>query len=322
MSTEPLVEVKGLKKYFPLRDGLFGRTTGQLKAVDDVSFSIRKGRIFGLVGESGSGKTTVGRTLLGLHDKTAGEVMFKGQALDSLSKDALRALRPKMQLVFQDPYSSLNPRLRVGDAIGEALLQHGLANKAELRERVLETLTICGLSPQHYGRFPHEFSGGQRQRIGIARALILQPEFIVADEPISALDVSIQAQIINLFSDLQERQGVTLLFISHDLGVVEHLCQDVAVMYLGQIVESADRDTLFRQPLHPYTQALLAAVPTLDAHRLPLQAASGEPPNPANPPYGCRFHPRCPQATAQCREQAPRLRSVAPDHLVACHVVG
>ncbi|MGK0685870.1 ABC transporter ATP-binding protein [Serratia marcescens] len=322
MSTEPLVEVKGLKKYFPLRDGLFGRTTGQLKAVDDVSFSIRKGRIFGLVGESGSGKTTVGRTLLGLHDKTAGEVMFKGQALDSLSKDALRALRPKMQLVFQDPYSSLNPRLRVGDAIGEALLQHGLANKAELRERVLETLTICGLSPQHYGRFPHEFSGGQRQRIGIARALILQPEFIVADEPISALDVSIQAQIINLFSDLQERQGVTLLFISHDLGVVEHLCQDVAVMYLGQIVESADRDTLFRRPLHPYTQALLAAVPTLDAHRLPLQAASGEPPNPANPPHGCRFHPRCPQATAQCREQAPRLRSVAPGHLVACHVVG
>ncbi len=248
--------------------------------------------------------------------------MFKGQALDSLSKDALRALRPKMQLVFQDPYSSLNPRLRVGDAIGEALLQHGLASKAELRERVLDTLSICGLPPQHYGRFPHEFSGGQRQRIGIARALILQPEFIVADEPISALDVSIQAQIINLFSDLQERQGVTLLFISHDLGVVEHLCQDVAVMYLGQIVESADRDALFRRPLHPYTQALLAAVPTLDAHRLPPRAASGEPPNPANPPHGCRFHPRCPQATAQCREQAPHLRSVAPGHQVACHVVG
>ncbi|MBH2957506.1 ATP-binding cassette domain-containing protein [Serratia marcescens] len=322
MSIEPLVEVKGLKKYFPLRDGLFGRTTGQLKAVDDVSFSIRKGRIFGLVGESGSGKTTVGRTLLGLHDKTAGEVMFKGKTLDSLSKEALRALRPKMQLVFQDPYSSLNPRLRVGDAIGEALLQHGLASKAELRERVLDTLSICGLSPQHYGRFPHEFSGGQRQRIGIARALILQPEFIVADEPISALDVSIQAQIINLFSDLQERQGVTLLFISHDLGVVEHLCQDVAVMYLGQIVESADRDALFRRPLHPYTQALLAAVPTLDAHRLPPQVASGEPPNPANPPRGCRFHPRCPLATAQCREQAPHLRSVASGHQVACHVVG
>lgn len=322
MSTEPLVEVKGLKKYFPLRDGLFGRTIGQLKAVDDVSFSIRKGRVFGLVGESGSGKTTVGRTLLGLHDKTAGVVMFKGQALDSLSKDALRALRPKMQLVFQDPYSSLNPRLRVGDAIGEALLQHGLASKAELRERVLDTLAICGLSPQHYGRFPHEFSGGQRQRVGIARALILQPEFIVADEPISALDVSIQAQIINLFSDLQERQGVTLLFISHDLGVVEHLCQDVAVMYLGQIVESADRDSLFRQPLHPYTQALLAAVPTLDAHRSPAWVAGGEAPNPANPPRGCRFHPRCPLATAQCREQAPHLRSVAPGHQVACHLVG
>ncbi|SUI57384.1 Glutathione import ATP-binding protein GsiA [Serratia marcescens] len=187
---------------------------------------------------------------------------------------------------------------------------------------MLDTLAICGLSPQHYGRFPHEFSGGQRQRIGIARALILQPEFIVADEPISALDVSIQAQIINLFSDLQERQGVTLLFISHDLGVVEHLCQDVAVMYLGQIVESADRDSLFRQPLHPYTQALLAAVPTLDAQRSPAWAAGGEPPNPANPPRGCRFHPRCPLATAQCREQAPHLRSVAPGHQVACHVVG
>ncbi|CAI0764209.1 ABC transporter ATP-binding protein [Serratia ficaria] len=322
MSVEPLVEVKGLKKYFPLREGLFGQTTGQLRAVDDVSFSIRKGSIFGLVGESGSGKTTVGRTLLGLHDKTAGEVLFRGQALERLSAGRMRALRPKMQLVFQDPYSSLNPRLRVGDAIGEALLQHGLARKSEVRDRVIDTLEICGLSAQHYGRFPHEFSGGQRQRIGIARALILRPEFIVADEPISALDVSIQAQIINLFSDLQERQGVTLLFISHDLGVVEHLCQDVAVMYLGQIVESADRDTLFRQPRHPYTRALLAAVPTLDPQRRAPQAARGEPPNPANPPSGCRFHPRCPQATAQCREQAPRLRSVAPGHRVACHYAG
>ena len=319
MSVEWLVEVKGLKKHFPLREGLFGRTTGQLRAVDDVSFGIRKGTIFGLVGESGSGKTTVGRTLLGLHDKTAGEVLFKGQALDALSPRRLREMRPKMQLVFQDPYSSLNPRMRIGDAIGEALLQHGLAQKNELRKRVIDTMEICGLSAQHYGRFPHEFSGGQRQRIGIARALILQPEFIVADEPISALDVSIQAQIINLFSDLQEQQGVTFLFISHDLGVVEHLCQDVAVMYLGQIVESADRDSLFRQPRHPYTQALLAAVPSLDPQRQPQVMARGELPNPAQPPQGCRFHPRCPQATAQCREQAPALRTVAAGHRVACH---
>ncbi|CAI2789503.1 Glutathione import ATP-binding protein GsiA [Serratia grimesii] len=319
MPSDFLVEVRGLKKHFPLREGVFGQTTGQLRAVDDVSFGIRKGTIFGLVGESGSGKTTVGRTLLGLHDKTAGDVLFNGEALDKLSPRQLRAMRPKMQLVFQDPYSSLNPRMRIGDAIGEALLQHGLVHKSALRDRVINTMEICGLSAQQYGRFPHEFSGGQRQRIGIARALILQPEFIVADEPISALDVSIQAQIINLFSDLQEQQGVTFLFISHDLGVVEHLCQDVAVMYLGQIVESADRDSLFRQPRHPYTQALLAAVPSLDPSRQPQAMVQGELPNPAQPPHGCRFHTRCPLATAQCRELAPALRTVAPGHRVACH---
>lgn len=254
MNQPYLIEVNGLKKYFPLRDGLFGQQTGELRAVDDVSFNIRPGTIFGLVGESGSGKTTVGRTLLGLYEKTAGSIKFRGQELSELSAAAMQTLRPKIQLVFQDPYSSLNPRIRIGEAIGEAMLQHKLCTRAELYEKVIAVMKICGLAPQHYHRFPHEFSGGQRQRIGIARALILNPDFIVADEPISALDVSIQAQIINLFADLRDDRGVTFLFISHDLGVVEHLCDDVAVMYLGQLVETASRDALFSRPLHPYTR--------------------------------------------------------------------
>ncbi|KAB7897530.1 ATP-binding cassette domain-containing protein [Rouxiella sp. S1S-2] len=322
MNTEFLVEVEGLKKHFPIRDGLFGQETGQLRAVDGVSFTIRKGSIFGLVGESGSGKTTVGRSLLGLYEKTAGRVKFRGMDLASLTPKQLTALRPKMQLVFQDPYSSLNPRMRIGDAIGEAMLAHKLCSPAELRGKVDEVMSICGLSPLHYNRFPHEFSGGQRQRIGIARALILKPDFIIADEPISALDVSIQAQIINLFSDLRDDHGVTFLFISHDLGVVEHLCDDVAVMYLGQIVETAQRDTLFRQPLHPYTQALLAAVPTLDPDCGPVAMARGEIPDPSKPPAGCRFNTRCPLATARCRSEMPLLREVGEvGHRVACHLV-
>ncbi len=291
MSERYVIEVDGLKKYFPLRDGLFGQQTGELRAVDGVSFNIRPGTIFGLVGESGSGKTTVGRTLLGLYEKSAGSVKFHGQELADLTAPALRAIRPRMQLVFQDPYSSLNPRLRIGDAIGEAMLEHKLCARNELYDRVIDVMKICGLAPEHYARFPHQFSGGQRQRIGIARALILNPDFIVADEPISALDVSIQAQIINLFSDLRDNRGVTFLFISHDLGVVEHLCDDVAVMYLGQLVESASRDALFNRPLHPYTRALLAAVPTLDPHSEPQALVQGEIPDPANPPAGCRFHP-------------------------------
>ncbi|KJF92188.1 peptide ABC transporter substrate-binding protein, partial [Raoultella planticola] len=256
-SHEYVIEVEGLKKHFPLREGLFGQQTGQLRAVDGVSFRIRQGTIFGLVGESGSGKTTVGRTLLGLYEKSAGSVKYRGRELSALSSQEMQALRPKIQLVFQDPYSSLNPRIRVGEAIGEAMLQHKLCSRAELYDKVIAVMQICGLAPHHYNRFPHEFSGGQRQRIGIARALILNPDFIIADEPISALDVSIQAQIINLFSDLRDDFGVTFLFISHDLGVVEHLCDDVAVMYLGQLVETASRDALFAQPRHPYTQALL-----------------------------------------------------------------
>lgn len=321
MNHDYVIEVDGLKKYFPIRDGLFGQETGQLRAVDDVSFRIRRGSIFGLVGESGSGKTTVGRTLLGLYEQTAGHILWQGQDLQQLTARQRQALRPKMQLVFQDPYSALNPRIRVGDAIGEAMLQHKLCSRAELRDKVLQVMTICGLAAQHYDRFPHEFSGGQRQRIGIARALILNPDFIVADEPISALDVSIQAQIINLFSDLRDDHGVTFLFISHDLGVVEHLCDDVAVMYLGQLVETASRDRLFSLPLHPYTQALLAAVPTLQPQQPPSRLVQGDIPDPANPPPGCRFSSRCPLATAQCRSEAPRLRQVAEGHQVACHKV-
>ena len=321
MSHEYVIEVDGLKKYFPLRDGLFGQQTGELRAVDGVSFKIRRGTIFGLVGESGSGKTTVGRTLLGLYEKTAGSVKFRGQELAELSPQAMRALRPKIQLVFQDPYSSLNPRIRIGDAIGEAMLEHKLCRREELYDKTIDVMRICGLAPQHYHRFPHEFSGGQRQRIGIARALILNPDFIIADEPISALDVSIQAQIINLFSDLRDDHGVTFLFISHDLGVVEHLCDDVAVMYLGQLVETAGRDALFSRPLHPYTQALLAAVPTLDPDSEPLAVVQGEIPDPSRPPAGCRFSSRCPQASDRCRREIPLLREVADGHRVACHAV-
>ncbi|WP_432782318.1 ABC transporter ATP-binding protein [Klebsiella michiganensis] len=321
MSHEYVIEVDGLKKHFPLRDGLFGQQTGVLRAVDGVSFKIRRGTIFGLVGESGSGKTTVGRTLLGLYEKTAGSVKFRGQELAELQPRAMRALRPKIQLVFQDPYSSLNPRIRIGDAIGEAMLEHKLCRRAELYDKTLEVMRICGLAPQHYNRFPHEFSGGQRQRIGIARALILNPDFIIADEPISALDVSIQAQIINLFSDLRDDHGVTFLFISHDLGVVEHLCDDVAVMYLGQLVETASRDALFSRPLHPYTRALLAAVPTLDPDSEPVAVVQGEIPDPSRPPSGCRFSSRCPQASDRCRRDIPLLREVADGHHVVCHAV-
>jgi len=317
-----LLEVKDLKKYYPITGGLLGRTVAHVKAVDGISLSIAKGETFGLVGESGSGKSTVGRTILRLTDKTAGEVKFKGKDLYSLSKQELRQVRPEMQLVFQDPYGSLNPRMRIGDAIGEALLDHGRASKAEVREKVLETLALCGLSSSHIDRYPHEFSGGQRQRVGIARAIILNPEFLVADAPVSALDVSIQAQIINLFSDLRERQGLTYLFISHDLSVVEHLCSTIGVMYLGSMVEMAPRDELFAQPLHPYTRALLSAVPipdpTLKRERIVLR---GDIPSPVDPPSGCKFHTRCPVATDACREQAPEFREVASGHFVACHLV-
>ncbi|MEC0209289.1 dipeptide ABC transporter ATP-binding protein [Paenibacillus ehimensis] len=320
--TDALLKVQELKTYYPIKGGVFGGRVGDVKAVDGVSFAIRRGETFGLVGESGSGKSTIGRTVLRLTEKTAGDVYFKGTDLYSLSRDELRRLRPSMQLVFQDPFSSLNPRMRVGEAIGEALIDHGLASKAEARERVREVLAVCGLLPDHYDRYPHEFSGGQRQRIGIARAIILNPDFVVADEPVSALDVSIQAQIVNLFSDLQERSGVTYLFISHDLSVVEHLCTQIGVLYLGTMVEQAPRDELFARPLHPYTQALLSAVPvpdpTVRRERIVLK---GDIPSPANPPSGCKFHTRCPLAQPVCREQVPDYRDVGGGHYVACHLV-
>lgn len=320
--SEVLLEVTNLKKYFPIKAGIFQRTVGHIKAVDGVSFTLRKGETLGLVGESGCGKSTVGRAILRLYDKTDGTVLYKGKDLHKLSKKELRKIRPKMQLVFQDPYSSLNPRYKIGESIGEALLDHGYATRAELRDRVNEVLEICGLAPYHYDRYPHEFSGGQRQRIGIARALILNPDFIVLDEPVSALDVSIQAQIINLLTDLQERTNLSYLFISHDLSVVEHISTHVAVMYLGSIVEKASRDELFKNPLHPYTKALLSAVPipdpTAKRERIILE---GDIPSPANPPKGCKFHTRCPIATKICSEQVPQLRDMGSDHLVACHLV-
>ncbi|RRJ63073.1 ATP-binding cassette domain-containing protein [Paenibacillus oralis] len=319
---EPLLEVRHLKKYFPVKTGLLQRTAGQIKAVDDISITIRAGETFGLVGESGSGKSTVGRSIVRLTEKTGGEILFKGTDLYGLPDAELRRLRPKLQMIFQDPYGSLNPRIRVGDAIGEALLDHGLLPKAEIRDRVLEVLASCGLSSYHIDRYPHEFSGGQRQRIGIARALILNPELMIADEPVSALDVSIQAQIINLFRKLQENRGLTYLFISHDLSVVEHLCTQVGVMYLGGLVETASRDELFLHPLHPYTKALLSAVPLpiprLKRERIILK---GDIPSPANPPSGCKFHTRCPFAAAECKERVPEFRDAGGGHFVACHLV-
>ncbi|AWB46698.1 peptide ABC transporter substrate-binding protein [Paenibacillus sp. CAA11] len=318
--SEPLIQVENLKKYFPITGGVFSRTIGNVKAVDDVSFTINKGESFGLVGESGCGKSTIGRTLLRLNEKTDGTVLFKGQDIHKLPKSKMRSLRPKLQIVFQDPFSSLNPRIKVGEAIGEALIDHGLVDRKDVRERVMETMRICGLASYHYDRFPHEFSGGQRQRIGIARALILNPEFIVADEPVSALDVSIQAQIINLLSDLQREKQLTYLFISHDLSVVEHLCDRVGVMYLGSMVELASKEELYANPLHPYTKALMSAIPipdpTLKRERIVLQ---GDIPSPANPPSGCKFHTRCPLATDLCKQQNPEYRDVGNNHFVACH---
>ncbi|MEK5255699.1 oligopeptide/dipeptide ABC transporter ATP-binding protein [Paenibacillus sp. FSL F4-0125] len=319
---EALLEVNHLKKYFPVTKGLLNRTVGHVKAVDDISITLQPGETFGLVGESGSGKSTVGRTILRLTDKTAGEIKFKGIDIHSLSPAELRNIRPQMQLIFQDPYSSLNPRVRIGDAIGEALLDHGLCSKSEVRDRVLEALEACGLSSYHIDRFPHEFSGGQRQRIGIARALVLNPELIIADEPVSALDVSIQAQIINLFSKLQQSRGLTYLFISHDLSVVEHLCSRIGVMYLGSMMETASRDELFKNPLHPYTKALLSAVPIpipkLKRERIVLK---GDIPSPVNPPSGCKFHTRCPYAQEFCRSEIPEFRDAGNNHFVACHLV-
>ena len=322
---EPLLEVEGLHKHFPIRKGLFGRVAGHVRAVDGVSFTLAEGETLGLVGESGCGKTTTGRCILRLSEPTRGKVRFAGREVTQMDPRELRALRREMQIVFQDPYSSLNPRLTVGSMLEEPLAIHGLAKGAAARERVAELLTRVGLSPDHSRRYPHEFSGGQRQRIGIARALAVSPRLIVLDEPVSALDVSIQAQIVNLLQDLQRDLGLTYLFVAHDLSVVEHISTRVAVMYLGRIVEIADRATLYRDPRHPYTRALLSAVPVPDpdrrSQRIVLQ---GDVPSPARPPAGCRFHPRCPLAAekgmpARCSADDPTLREVEPGHWVACH---
>lgn len=323
MEQEVILRVENLKKYFPIKGGFFSKTIGNVKAVDGVSLEVRKGETLGIVGESGCGKSTTGRAILQLLKPTGGKVYFKDQDLSKLSKKEMRALRPKMQLIFQDPYSSLNPRMTVGQIIGEALIDHKMATKENLREKVLEVMDICGLAEYQIDRFPHEFSGGQRQRIGIARALALDPEFIVADEPVSALDVSIQAQIINLLVKLQKEKGFSYMFISHDLSVVEHLCQRVGVMYLGSMVELADKDELFDNPLHPYTKALLSAIPipdpTIKRDRIIL---TGDIPSPANPPKGCKFHTRCPYATDKCKKEAPEYREIKEGHFVACHRVG
>ena len=321
--SENLVEVKDLKMYFPVSSGLlFQRTTANIKAVDGVSFDIKKGETLGLVGESGCGKTTTGRCILQLYKPTEGSIKFDDQELMGMGSRQLRSMRREMQVIFQDPYSSLNPRMTAGNIIGEPLVVHGLVdNKAEYRERVASLLQIVGLNPYMADRFPHEFSGGQRQRIGVARALSVSPKFIVADEPVSALDVSIQAQIVNLLEDLQNEFNLTYLFIAHDLSVVRHISDRVGVMYLGHIVEMADRNEIYVNPSHPYTKALLSAVPipdpVVDSQRERV-LLTGEVPSPLNPPTGCVFHPRCPIATDDCAQVTPELREVAPNHFSAC----
>ncbi len=318
---EICLSVKDLKKYFTLSTNFFGKPTSVLKAVDGISFDIEQGKTFGLVGESGCGKTTVGRSLLRLYDIDGGTVEFNGVDLAKLSTRELRELRPQIQIIFQDPYSSLSPRLPVGEIIGEAVRQHKIVPKKEYKQYIQKIMSDCGLQPQYYERYPHEFSGGQRQRICIARALALNPKFIVCDEPVSALDVSIQAQIINLLDDLQEKYNLSYLFISHDLSVVEHISDDVGVMYLGSMVEVGPKEKIFANALHPYTNALLSAVPvpdpTVKMNRVVLQ---GDLPSPANPPKGCKFSTRCPNCMEICKVNEPELREIEPGHKVACHL--
>ena len=319
-----LIEVRDLYKYFPINAGVFSRHVGDVKAVDGVDFTIRRGETLGLVGESGSGKTTTGRVVLRLLPATKGEVLFEGRDVQALGREEIRKLRKEMQIIFQDPYASLNPRMTIGDIVGEPLRIHHLARGKDAEARVQELLRLVGLQPYHANRYPHEFSGGQRQRIGIARALAVNPKFIVADEPVSALDVSIQAQVINLLQDLQAQLGLTYLFIAHDLSVVRHISTRVAVMYVGKIVEIADRDDLYENPLHPYTQALLSAIPIPDPSvesRRKRIIISGDIPSPVNPPSGCRFHTRCPVAFDRCKIEVPPLKTYAPNHVAACHWV-
>ncbi|MBV8491797.1 MAG: dipeptide ABC transporter ATP-binding protein [Candidatus Eremiobacteraeota bacterium] len=320
----PLVEVRDLFKYFPIHAGLMSRHVADVRAVDGVSFKIARGETLGLVGESGSGKTTIGRVLLRLEPETKGEIYYDGQDVVALGRRDVRKLRRAMQIIFQDPFASLNPRMTVGEAVAEPLRVHHIATGSAANDRVLELLKMVGLRPYHANRYPHEFSGGQRQRIGIARALAVDPQFIVCDEPVSALDVSIQAQVINLLQDLQAQLGLTYLFIAHDLSVVRHISTRVAVMYVGKIVELADRDALYHNPLHPYTQALLSAIPipdpALEKKRKRI-VLTGDIPSPVNPPSGCRFHTRCPVAFERCTIEEPPFTEYAPGHFAACHWV-
>jgi peptide/nickel transport system ATP-binding protein/oligopeptide transport system ATP-binding protein len=318
---EVLVEVDNLVKYFPVRAGLLQRVVNQVKAVDDVSFFVRKGETLGLVGESGCGKTTVGRTMLRLIEPTGGAVRFEGQDVFSMKPRELKITRRDMQIIFQDPYASLDPRVPIGESVMEGLHIHRIGTPRERVDIMLETLKKVGLESYHARRYPHEFSGGQRQRIGIARALALRPKFIICDEPVSALDVSIQSQVLNILKDLQAEFGLTYLFIAHNLSVVEHVSNRVAVMYLGKMVEMTSREELFRNPLHPYTQALMSAIPVPNP-RLKRQRTilKGDVPSPLNPPRGCRFHPRCPVAIEICSQQEPAFLEVSPDHWVACHL--
>ncbi|WP_234119090.1 ABC transporter ATP-binding protein [Clostridium hydrogenum] len=319
---ETILKVENLKKYFPIRGGVFQKVIGNVKAVDDVSFELKKGETLGIVGESGCGKSTMGRTILRLHEKTDGKVIFENKDIFALKKRELKETRPKMQIIFQDPYSSLDPRMTVGDLIGEALIDHKIATKQNVNEMVLETMAQCGLAPYHISRYSHEFSGGQRQRIGIARALALNPDFIVADEPVSALDVSIQAQIVNLLCDLQEKKGFSYLFISHDLSVVKHISTKVGVMYLGSLVEFASKDEFYSNPIHPYTKALLSAVPVPDpTYKKNRIVLKGDIPSASNPPSGCKFHTRCAYATKRCSEEIPQYKEASSGHFVACHLV-
>ena len=317
-----ILMVNNLKKYFPIKGGMLSKTVGYVKAVDGVTFNLKRGTTMGLVGESGCGKTTTGRTILRLSgEKTGGQVLFNGQEVYDLSAKELRALRPKMQIIFQDPFSSLSPRLPVGEIIGEAVREHNLVPKEEFDDYIDTIMDDCGLQPFHKDRYPHEFSGGQRQRICIARALALNPEFVVCDEPVSALDVSIQAQIINLLEELQEKHNLTFLFISHDLSVVEHISDTVGVMYLGSLVEYGKTEDIFRNPLHPYTKALFSAIPVPDPdakmNRIVLE---GSIPSPANPPKGCKFHTRCAMCKEICKEVVPEQREIEPGHYVVCHL--
>lgn len=320
-NSENLLVVKNLKKYFPIKSSFFKMTVGNVKAVDGVSFKIKRGTTMGLVGESGCGKSTIGRTILRLQDKTDGEVYFNGTEIFSLSKSALRHLRPQIQIVFQDPYSSLSPRLPVGEIIGEAVREHEIVPEEEFDDYITRVMEACGLAAYHKDRYPHEFSGGQRQRICIARALALNPEFIICDEPVSALDVSIQAQIINLLRDLQKKFGLTYLFISHDLSVVEHISDTIGVMYLGNLVEFADTAKVFAKPLHPYTEALFSAIPVPDPdYKMNRVILEGSIPSPANPPKGCKFHTRCSKCMKICEHFQPDFQEVEPEHYCACHL--